>query len=163
MSQSGRFVIHKKKTAKVNRTVADKVAILDWHHANGGVQMHTIKHFRLLGQSLSQSTLAGWIKNEYSIRSTVACNGNLARRARTVKKTEDIPVIENDRINPKEEEEPPVLAIDVIKAMDLVERYTKHKGANDYREFERAWTKISMEICADAQQQSAKTKITQFF
>ncbi|PIA12850.1 hypothetical protein COEREDRAFT_50630, partial [Coemansia reversa NRRL 1564] len=49
--------------------------------------MRTIEHFRLLGQSLSQSTLAGWIKHEDSIRRTVVQNGNVAKHARKARDT----------------------------------------------------------------------------
>ncbi|PIA12681.1 hypothetical protein COEREDRAFT_12366 [Coemansia reversa NRRL 1564] len=81
----------------------------------------------------------------------------------TESSTEDRPVIEYDESDPEKEDEPPILAKDVLKAMALVEHYTKHKGANDYHEFEHAWTKISMDICADVQQQHVQSTITKFF
>lgn len=53
-----------------NATLQQRIEILDWHHANGGNQTKTAKHFapQYPNLRLKQPKIADWVKNESRFR-----------------------------------------------------------------------------------------------
>ena len=55
-----------KATMKENATLAQRIEVLDWHHANGKNQTATAKHFNTIYPSLQlkQPRISKWLKAE---------------------------------------------------------------------------------------------------
>jgi Tc5 transposase DNA-binding domain len=71
-------------TKKENATLAQRIEILDWYHANGENQSKTVKHFDAIYPNLriKQPLVSAWLKEEEKWQEEWACNG-----ARTAKRT----------------------------------------------------------------------------
>ncbi|KAF5380730.1 hypothetical protein D9757_007081 [Collybiopsis confluens] len=74
-------------TRKENATVAQRIEILDWYHANGKVQKKTAAHFdsKYPNLCLTQPLISKWVKKEVYWREQFTKSGgalNSAKRAR---------------------------------------------------------------------------------
>jgi hypothetical protein len=57
-------------TKKENATLAQRIEILDWYHANGRTQVKTAKHFDAIYPNLkiTQPLVLVWVKEEKNWR-----------------------------------------------------------------------------------------------
>ena len=74
-------------TKKENATLAQRIEVLDWHHANGKNQSRTAKHFNVVYPNLQikQPLVSAWVKDEAKWREESASNRagfQAAKRAR---------------------------------------------------------------------------------
>ena len=81
-------------TKKENATLAQRIEILDWYHANGENQSKTARHFDALYPNLriKQPLVSAWIKEEGKWREEWACSG--ARTAKRARQTQHPEVTE---------------------------------------------------------------------
>ena len=63
-------------TKKENATLAQRIEILDWHHANGKNQSKMAKHFDAIYPNLKikQPLVSAWVKGEEKWREEWACH-----------------------------------------------------------------------------------------
>ena len=64
LNKKVQLVVESKKEG--NAALAQRIEILDWHHANGKNQSKTAKHFSAVypGLSLKQPRVSAWLRDE---------------------------------------------------------------------------------------------------
>jgi len=78
-------------TKKENATLAQRIEVLDWHHANGKNQMKTANHFSPMYPNLKikQPLVSSWLKDEAKWRKEWEMAGHkFDRSAKRVRQTE---------------------------------------------------------------------------
>jgi hypothetical protein len=83
-------------TKKENATLAQRIKILDWHHANGKNQSRTANHFDPIYPNLKikQPLVASWIKDEPKWREEWANSNGIGRKAKRARQTQHPDVTE---------------------------------------------------------------------
>ena len=83
-------------TKKENATLAQRIEILDWHHANGKNQTKTAKHFDTIypNLQLKQPRVSFWCKNEEKLREEYDISTSSSRSAKRICQTQHPEVTE---------------------------------------------------------------------
>ena len=81
---------------KENATLAQRIEILDWYHANGRNQSKTAKHFDLIYPNLrlKQPRISAWVKQEAAWRAEHEWSTALGRAAKRICQTQHSKVTE---------------------------------------------------------------------
>lgn len=76
-----------QKSSKQSLTYSQRVEVLDWHRANGGIQTKTFRHFSLLypNMGVSQPNISRWVKDETRIREIASTVSGKTKRKMDVK------------------------------------------------------------------------------
>ena len=77
-------------THKENATIAQRIEILDWYHANGKNQSKTAKHFdpKYPNLRLKQPVISRWLTNESHWREQYEASGGALGTAKRVRQTQ---------------------------------------------------------------------------
>lgn len=83
-------------TKKENATLAQRIEILDWHHANGGNQTKTAKHFNAIypNLQLKQPRVSAWCKHEAAWQAEYKSSTGTGQKVKRVCQTQHPEVTE---------------------------------------------------------------------
>ncbi|GAW02276.1 DDE-domain-containing protein [Lentinula edodes] len=83
-------------TKKENATVAQRIKIINWYHANGKNQSKTARHFEPIypNLKLNQPLVLSWVKNEAKWREEYVKSGGVSRGAKRMRQTQHPEVTE---------------------------------------------------------------------
>lgn len=86
----------KKNSKRVNATLAQRIEVLDWHHANGRNQSKTAKQFenKFPGLKIKQPLVSAWLREEAMWRERYEAEGGMVAASKRVKQTEHPEVTE---------------------------------------------------------------------